>query len=122
MHHGGQAVAVPRIPYLVYYNCGSKGFLSVLLPRSPSAEEGARNMGKQRDEQIHERLLQEWHFQREMLNYYAHALQRLTPNDPDVDGRRRELSAKLSIAVIALRQVSDQLDAHERYRARVWPA
>lgn len=67
------------------------------------------------DDGLHEQLLREWHFRREMVNYYSGALLRLMPDDRDAYRRRRDLSAKLSIAVLALSQASDQLQAYERH-------
>ncbi len=77
---------------------------------------------REHDDPVYDRMLREWHFRREMVNYYSSALLRLVPRDRDVEIRRRDLSAKLSIAVIALSQVSDQLQAHERYSGSTSPA
>lgn len=74
-------------------------------------------MMDEQDEQLHEQLLREWHFRREMVNYYSGALLRLLPDDRDVHRRRRDLNAKLALTVLALIQVSDQLQAHERCHA-----
>lgn len=66
------------------------------------------------DDALHDRLLREWHIQHELAHFYATALLRLMPGDPDAVTRRRELSAKLTAVMLALTQVTDQLQAYER--------
>jgi len=56
-------------------------------------------------------LLQQWNVRREVANYYFTALLRLMPNDPDALKRREEISAKLFVARLALRQAADQLQS-----------
>jgi hypothetical protein len=64
-------------------------------------------------------MLQEWLFGHEMVNYYFGVLLRLTPNDNDAYQRWRELSGKLSTALIAFRYASDQLRSYEQEHATV---
>ena len=75
-------------------------------------------------DKLGEQLLLEWHIKHETVHYYSTALQRLMPSDPNAERRRRELSARLSVAMIGLTQVSDQLQAHERLHmpARLAPS
>ncbi len=56
-----------------------------------------------------ELLLQQWNVKREVANYYFTALIRLTPDAPNASIRRQELSEKLFVAQLALKQVADQL-------------
>lgn len=76
-----------------------------------------REQDREQDDDLHDQLMREWYFRREMVNYYSTALLRLMPYDRDLQARRRELSAKLALAEIALTQVSDQLQAYERHHA-----
>ncbi len=69
-----------------------------------------------------ERLVQEWQFRREMVNYYSRVLLRLTPNDNDASQRWRELNGRLSTALIEFRQASDLLRRYEQEHATVSPA
>jgi hypothetical protein len=57
----------------------------------------------------YERLLQEWAFRREMVNFYCRALWLLTPDDPNALERWRGLSRQLTSAEQALRQANAQL-------------
>ena len=66
----------------------------------------------------YERLLQEWAFRREMVNYYCRALRLLTPDDPDAPERWRALSGKLAAAERAHRQASVQLRSYEQEQAQ----
>ena len=68
-----------------------------------------------------ERLLQEWQFRREMVNYYFGVLSRLTPNDNDANQRLRELDGKLSPELIAFKHATDQLRSYEQEHATVSP-
>jgi hypothetical protein len=68
-----------------------------------------------------ERLLQEWQFRREMVNYYFGVLLRLTPNDRDANQRWRELNGKLSTEMIAFKHARDQLLSYEQEHASVSP-
>ena len=63
--------------------------------------------------QLHEKLMQEYQFRREMVKFYTTALLRLSPGDRDAQQRWSELSAKLSAARIALIQAADQLQSYE---------
>ncbi len=63
--------------------------------------------------QLHHRLLQEWQFRREMVNFYTTALLRLSPADHNAQQRWSELRAKLSAARIALIQATDQLQSYD---------
>ncbi len=63
---------------------------------------------------LSERLLKDWQFRRQMVNYYFDSMLRLTPNDKDAYQRWRELSGKLSTALIAFRHASDQLQSYEQ--------
>lgn len=81
-----------------------------------------REQDRKQDDDLHDQLMRDWYFRREMVNYYSTALLRLMPYDRDPQARRRELSAKLALAEIALTQVSDQLQAHERHHALAHPA
>ncbi|GAC1401188.1 MAG: hypothetical protein NVSMB49_15040 [Ktedonobacteraceae bacterium] len=56
-------------------------------------------------------LLQQWNVRRELAHYYFTALLRLMPDDPDVQERRKEISEKLFVARMALKQVADQLQS-----------
>ncbi len=58
-----------------------------------------------------ESLLQQWHVKREIAHYYFTALLRLMPGDPDALERREEISEKLYLARLSLRQVADQLQS-----------
>jgi hypothetical protein len=69
-----------------------------------------------------ERLVQEWQFRREMVNYYFGVLLRLTPDDNDAYQRWRELNGKLSTALIEFRHAGDQLRNYEQKHATVSPA
>lgn len=71
----------------------------------------------EQNDTLGEQLLLEWHIKHETVHYYSTALQRLMPCDPNAERRRRELSARLSAAMIGLTHVSDQLRAHERRHA-----
>lgn len=68
----------------------------------------------EQDAYLGERLLNNWQFRREMINYYFDSMLRLTPNDKDAYQRWRELSGKLSIAMLAFRHASDQLQGYEQ--------
>jgi hypothetical protein len=68
----------------------------------------------QQDGYLGERLLNNWQFRREMVNYYFDSMLRLTPDDKDAYRRWRELSQKLSTALIAFRHASDQLQSYEQ--------
>jgi len=59
-------------------------------------------------------LLQQWHVRRELAHYYFTALLRLSPDDVDAVQRRQEISEKLFVARIALKQVTDQLQSCEQ--------
>jgi hypothetical protein len=63
------------------------------------------------------RLLTEWQARREVVNAYHRALRLLTPQSADAPQRLRELHAKLVIALLALRQASEQLRRYEQERA-----
>ncbi len=56
-------------------------------------------------------LLQQWNVRRELAHYYFTVLLRLTPNDPHAEARRQEISEKLFMARMALKQVADQLES-----------
>ncbi len=56
-------------------------------------------------------LLQQWNVRRELANYYFTALLRLMPNDPNAVKRREEISEKLFIARLLLKQIADQLQS-----------
>ncbi len=56
-------------------------------------------------------LLQQWSVRRDLAHYYFTALLRLTPNDLNAQERRQEISEKLFVARVALRQVADQLQS-----------
>jgi hypothetical protein len=77
-----------------------------------------------------DRFLREWHFRRDMVQSYYRAMLLQEPaSSPDEVARqrelRRELSAKLSLALLALRHASDQLqaceDEHEHEHAATHP-
>ena len=59
-------------------------------------------------------LLQQWYARRELAHYYFTALLRLSSDDANAAQRRQELSEKLFIARIALKQVADQLQSCEQ--------
>ena len=63
---------------------------------------------------LSERLLRDWQFRRQMVNYYFDSLLHLTPNDKDAYQRWRELSGKLTTSLIGLRHASDQLQSYEQ--------
>jgi len=65
------------------------------------------------DGYLGERLLNNWQFRREMVNFYFNSMLRLSPNDKDADIRWRELSRKLFTGLLAFRHASDQLQAYE---------
>ena len=69
---------------------------------------------REQDSYLAERLLKNWQFRREMVNYYFDSMLRLTPNDKDAYQRWRELSRKLTTSLIALRHASDQLQGYEQ--------
>ncbi len=54
-------------------------------------------------------LLQQWGMRRELAQYYFTKLLRLSPGDPHAEERRQEISEKLFVARMALKQVADQL-------------
>ncbi len=56
-------------------------------------------------------LLQQWSVRRDVAHYYFTALLRLTPNDLNAQERHQEISEKLFVARVALRQVADQLQS-----------
>jgi hypothetical protein len=68
----------------------------------------------------YDRLLQEWQFRRETVDSYHRALRFLALDSRDATQRQREmwrdLIEKLSIALIALGQASDQLHSYEQAR------
>lgn len=68
---------------------------------------------QEQNRQLHERLLQECQFRREMVKFYTTTLLRLSPGDRDAQQRWSELTAKLSAARIALIQATDQLQSYE---------
>ena len=68
-----------------------------------------------------ERLLQEWQYRREMVNYYFGVLSRLTPYDNDASQQWRELNGKLSTELSAFRYARDQLRSYEQEHATVSP-
>ena len=72
----------------------------------------------EQDRRISEELLRQWHYRREIVNYYAGALLRLSPYDHNASQRWRELNEKLAIALIALRGASDQLQSFEQEQSR----
>ncbi len=69
---------------------------------------------QERSPNLCDALLQQWNARREVVNYYFTALLRLMPSDPDALKRREEISAKLFVARLALRQVADQLQSCEK--------
>jgi hypothetical protein len=72
-----------------------------------------------------ERLLREWHFRRGVVQSYYRAMLLQDPSGPDDIARqrelRRELNAKLTLALLGLRHISDQLQACEHERAATHP-
>lgn len=64
-------------------------------------------------QELHNKLLCEWHCRRETVNRYSNALQRLDMHGRGVQERWAELNAKLSLAVLGLQHASDQLSACE---------
>ena len=68
-----------------------------------------------------ERLLQEWQYRREMVNYYFGILLRLSPHDNDASQQWRELNGKLSTELSAFRHARDQLRSYEQEHATVSP-
>jgi hypothetical protein len=70
----------------------------------------------------YDRLLQEWQFRRETVDAYYRALRLLALDSRDASQRqreaRRDVIEKLSIALIALGQASDQLHSYEQARER----
>ncbi len=56
-------------------------------------------------------LLQQWSIRRELAHYYFTRLLRLSPSDPCAEELRQEISEKLFVARIALKQVADQLQS-----------
>jgi hypothetical protein len=71
----------------------------------------------EQDSYLFERLLKDWQFRRQMVNYYFESMLRLTPNDKDAYQRWRELSGKLSTSLIGFRHASDQLQSYEQEHA-----
>jgi hypothetical protein len=67
-------------------------------------------------------LLQQWQMRRELANYYMTALLRLSPDAPDALHRRQELSKKIFVAQLCLKQIDDQLqccyEEHDRAPAK----
>jgi hypothetical protein len=59
-------------------------------------------------------LLQQWSIRRELVHYYCTRLLRLAPDDPYAEERRQEISEKLFLAQIALKQVADQLQSCQK--------
>ena len=59
-------------------------------------------------------LLQQWSIRRELAHYYFTRLLRLSPNEPHAEEQRQELSEKLFVARIALKQVADQLQSCQK--------
>jgi hypothetical protein len=60
------------------------------------------------------RLLTEWQARREVVNAYHRALRFLMSYRADAPQRQRELNEKLVIALLALRQASEQLRQYEQ--------
>ena len=56
-------------------------------------------------------LLEQWRVRREMANFYFTALLRLSPNAPGALQRRKELNDKVFDALLAWKQVDDQLQS-----------
>ncbi len=56
-------------------------------------------------------LLQQWSVRRELAHYYFTRLLRLSPSEPHAEEQRQEISEKLYVARIALKQVADQLQS-----------
>lgn len=69
------------------------------------------------DAAIHERLLREWAFRREVVNCYCGILRLLTPDDPEARQRWRVLSRQLAAAEQALSQARTQLRSYEQEQA-----
>jgi hypothetical protein len=63
------------------------------------------------------RLLAQWQARREVVNAYHRALRFLIAHNGDTPTQQRELLEKLGVALIALRQASDQLRRYEQERA-----
>lgn len=63
-------------------------------------------------------LLHQWSVRRDLAHYYFTALLRLTPNDLNARERHQEISEKLFVARIALRQVADQLQSCQQEHNR----
>ena len=68
----------------------------------------------EQDSYLSERLLRDWQFRRQMVNYYFDSMLRLSPNDINAYQRWRELSGKLSTSLIAFRHASNQLESYEQ--------
>ena len=69
---------------------------------------------QERNADLCESLLLQWHVKREIAHYYFTALLRLMPSDPNALKRREEISEKLYFARLSLRQVADQLQSCQR--------
>ncbi|GAC1687491.1 MAG: hypothetical protein PVS3B3_09080 [Ktedonobacteraceae bacterium] len=66
-------------------------------------------------------LLQQWSVRRELAHYYFTALLRLSSNDSNAEEQRQEISEKLFVARIALRQVADQLQScQQEHKQHEW--
>ena len=63
------------------------------------------------------RLLAQWAARREVVNAYHRALRFLMAHNGDIPKQQQELLEKLGVALIALRQASDQLRRYEQERA-----
>lgn len=69
------------------------------------------------DAAVHERLLREWAFRREVVNCYCGALRLLNPDDPGAHQRWRALSGQLAAAMQALSEASARLRSYEQEQA-----
>ena len=64
-------------------------------------------------------LLQQWQARRESANFYFTALLRLRPDSSDALRRRQELNDKVFEALLAWKQVDDQLQScYQEYGER----
>jgi hypothetical protein len=81
-----------------------------------TAERSLPMLGQTSDPYL--RLLTEWHAKREVVNAYHRALRFLPGTSADTPQRRRELTEKLVAALLAVRQVSEQLRRYEDERTR----
>jgi hypothetical protein len=69
------------------------------------------------DATVHERLLREWAFRREVVNCFCGILRLLSPDDPEAHQRWRVLSGQLAAAEQALSQARAQLRSYEQEQA-----